>query len=123
METQHVPGEAFRRSVTRALEALDQVSFLSAETRETLTSSAARLCLAEAVAEQKALALAERAKTEWDIQAPLLKASFERFVSEMFDAPAAPTTVAPTTVPPTATAEPAADSPQTPPSADGKPEV
>jgi hypothetical protein len=119
METQHVPGEAFRRSVSRALEALDQVRFLSPETRETLTSSAARLCLVEAVAEQKALALAERAKAEWEVQGPVLKASFERFVAELFDAPAAPSS----TVPPTATAEPAADSPQTPPSADGKPEA
>ncbi|MCC6810388.1 MAG: hypothetical protein IT381_23355 [Deltaproteobacteria bacterium] len=113
METQpKAYGETFRRGISRALERLDQVGFLSEDVKETLTSNAAKLCLAEAIAEQKAVELSERARKEWDAQAPQIIASIERLVSALKTPPPSPT----------ATAE-AADSPQTPPEADGKPEA
>jgi hypothetical protein len=132
METQReqAPGETFRRGVSRALEALDKLSFIPKDLKETITSNAAKLCLAEAIAEQKASELSQRAVKEWEAQAPQIKASLERLLTEIpeqvtteleklkkafFDARGQKT--------PDATAAQAADSPQTPPSADGKPEA
>jgi hypothetical protein len=123
METQQAPnqardqapGETFRRGISRALEALDKLTFLPPDLKESITANAAKLCLAEALAEQKAQELGKEALSEWQAQAPQLKAQAQRFIDELF-----PKTTQKT---PNASADKAADSPQTPPSADAKPEA
>lgn len=112
-------GETFRRGVSRALEALDKLTFLPPDVKETITSNAAKLCLAEAIAEQKALEVGKKALAEWEAQAPQIKAAAQRLVDEIFAT--AKNAAAKATK--DASAEKAADSPQTPPSAETKPEA
>jgi len=59
-------GEGFRKGVTRLLDEVQKLDFLSSEAKASLTNNAAKLCLAEALAEQKATELAKKAKGEWD---------------------------------------------------------
>lgn len=87
MDTQQeattVRGEAFRLGVTRMLEELDKLTFIPKEVRENLTQNAAKLCLAEAVAEQKAVELSQSIQQQVREQAPKVQASIERAAAEL----------------------------------------
>lgn len=72
-------GEGFRQGVTRLLDEVAKLGVLSSEVQDKITANAAKLCMAEAIAEQKATEMADRAKAEWLKQQPQLQASLERF--------------------------------------------
>lgn len=65
-ETTHTYGETFRKGVTRLLEEINKLEFVTPTVKDKITNGAAKLCLAEALAEQKAEEFAKVAKTEWD---------------------------------------------------------
>lgn len=59
-------GETFRKGVTRVLDEINKLDFVTPTVKDKITNGAAKLCLAEALAEQKAEALAKVAKNEWE---------------------------------------------------------
>ncbi len=75
-------GEGFRQGVSRVLEELEKLTFIPKNVHERLTANAAKLCLAEAIAEKQAEELKQRAIKEWRSQAPELKQSAERIARE-----------------------------------------
>jgi hypothetical protein len=59
-------GESFRKGVTYLVDELGKFEFVTPQIKEKVTLGAAKLCLTEAVVEQRAAEIAKQARKEWD---------------------------------------------------------
>jgi len=59
-------GENFRKSVSSVLEEFNKLEFVPQPVKDKVGKTAAKICFAEAICEQKAVTLKHKAKTEWD---------------------------------------------------------